>query len=630
MSEYPHIPRILIIDDLFGRLHPDRRNKERSNLCGQYLIEDITGDEVGKGTPQKVKSPIAQAVFFRGQAPVCSVVGDYVENDLEGTLNLIRVGWFTPPADSPCWSMVLLDLCFYTGLVTDESNQKNLGMPEGQEGDDKSDQYFGLKLLQAIQEEMPDLPVVILSSKPREEVSREFSNRGARAFIPRDKGNPEILSDYLNRHGLIPDPHGIIVGRSKPLLIALRDARQIADSKQQVLIRGEAGTGKELLAKYIHSESPRSSETFEVVSLPAIPATLIEDTLFGHVRGAFDGAQGENATRSGAFEKANGGTLFLDEVGDTPPEVQPKLLRAIQEGEVQRLGTDRTTKVDVRIVSATNVDIEGKVAAGEGFRRDLLDRLRLGGTILLPPLRFRKEDIGSLAEKFVREAEGDIPKALKREIDPSALEKLCSYDWPGNIRELRAVISEAVKRYPDVEHFVPVHIRLPQVATPATPQPSTPISISEEAPRAKADVASLEELLEALDAYNFDSGKPDHLVGKLPIIEATFARLIARYLQAALAANVQNRTPDNPRGEIRIQPTVNMMTGAKLATSKAADIIKQLLSIDKEAVEAMMRDPKDTLLKEALDSALRLRPTKQKPKKGAHVQTSEDNLRADS
>ncbi|HEX8163571.1 MAG TPA: sigma 54-interacting transcriptional regulator [Pyrinomonadaceae bacterium] len=608
------IPRILIIDDLFGRTHRDRRNEERANLCGQYLIEDVTGDEVGKGPSQKIKNPIAHAVFYRGQSPICSAVGDTVENDLEATLRVIRDGWFVT-GDDLCWAMVLLDLCFYTGRVTVESNGKALGMPEGRAGDDDPGRYFGLRILQAIQEEMPDLPVSILSSKPREEVSREFSHRGARAFIPRDQGRPDTLKDYLWRHGLIPDSQGVMVGRSKSLLLALRDARQIADSKQQVLIRGEAGTGKELLARYIHNVSPRAQNAFEIVSLPAIPSTLVEDTLFGHVRGAFDGAQGENATRQGAFEKADKGTLFLDEVGDTPPEVQPKLLRAIQEGEVQRLGSDRTVTVDVRILSATNVDIEGKVAAGEGFRRDLLDRLRAGRTILLPPLRYRKEDIKLLANKFVREAEGEVPKALKREIDPDALEKLCGYDWPGNVRELRSVIFEAVTRYPDVEHLVAVHVLIPKTSAP-TPTPDAPAENASIIDKSRHKPGSLDGLIETLEAFDFDPAKPDQLVGKLPQIEGAFARLLARYLRAALLANVKNRTPENPRGKIHIQPTIIMMRGYKVDTSKAADIIKQLLGISEQAIEPLLKDTEDSTLKEALDIALRLRPKKKDKSNG--------------
>lgn len=592
------IPRIMIVDDLFGRTHADERNEERANLCGQYLIEDVTGDELEKGTKQKIKNPIAQAVFHRGQKPLCSTVGDKVENDLQTTLEAIRAGWFV--SRETCWAMVLLDLCFYTGRVTERSNQSVLGMPEGRSGDDDPAQYFGLRILQAVQEEMPEVPVVIFSSKPREEVSREFSQKGARAFIPREQGNPEILKDYLWRHGLMPDVDDIIVGRSKALLLALRDARQIASSKQPSLIRGEPGTGKELLARFIHNRGSRAQRAFESVSMPAIPSTLVEDTLFGHVRGAFDRATGD---RPGKFETAEGGTLFLDEVGDTPLDVQPKLLRAIQDGEVQRLGTDQVITVDVRVLSATNVDIEGKVTGGDGFRRDLLDRLRVGGTILLPPLRTRKEDIDILAEKFVRDAEQESG-ALKRKIDPDALEKMRGYDWPGNVRELRNVLFEAVTKHPDVEHLVAIHLRFPEAAS--EPQP-TSARIDADVPQF---VQTVEDLIEVLNRFDFD--EPDQLIAKLPKIEDAFARLVARYLRAALKANTRNRTAENPRGEITIQPTLNMMCGSKMPTSKAADAIKYLLGMNEEAIKSMLDDPEDSILREALDKALSLRPRRPK------------------
>jgi len=590
----------LIVDDLFGRLHPDRRNEDRANLCGQYLIEDITGDEASKWAPQRIKRPIARAVFHRGQRPLRSSVGDTVENDLESVLRVVRDGWFVPDGGQ-YWAMVLLDLCFYTGCVTEESDRRASGMPEGRAGDDDPDKYFGLRILQTLQEEMPDLPVIILSSKPREEVSRAFSQRGARAFIPRDQGTPEMLEEYLRRHGLIQDTHGIFVGRSKLLLHALRDARQAAESKQPVLIRGEAGTGKELLARFIHNEGPRAHGAFEAVSMPAIPSSLIEDTLFGHVRGAFDGAA---ADRPGKFELAVDGTLFLDEVGDTPPEVQPKLLRAIQNGEVQRLGTDRTMKVEVRIVSATNVDIEGKVTTGSGFRRDLLDRLRTGGTILMPPLSTRKEDIGLMAGKFVRDAESEYG-ALRRQIDPEAVEKLRRHDWPGNIRELRNVLFEAVRRYPDVEHLVPLHLNFSDSTPPApATAPHTPRAARPSPPE------SIEGVLAVMDAFRFETR--DQLVGKLPLIERSFALLLARYLKAALKEKTENHTPENPHGEIRIQPTINMMKGSKVTTSKAADIIKQLLSVNREAIASMLDDAEEPILRKALDKAHSLRPTKRK------------------
>src|ERR1019366_3450608 len=196
---------------------------ERANLCGQYLLEDVTGDEKGKGGTLKIKQPVAQVVFFRGQNPVCSTVGDVVENDLEATLAVIREGWSEPRSENPCWSMVLLDLCFYTGTVTKQSDRRAAGMPEGRERDDNPKHYFGMEILEAIHKEFPELPVVIMSSMPRKNVSREFSSKGALGFLPReDTHSADRLKEMLWRHGLIQDETGEIAGRSRSLLLALR------------------------------------------------------------------------------------------------------------------------------------------------------------------------------------------------------------------------------------------------------------------------------------------------------------------------------------------------------------------------------------------------------------------------
>jgi hypothetical protein len=192
---------------------------------------------------------MAQTVFFRGQTPIEAKVGNVVENDLDGALAVVRKGWpvtksKSQAAECNLWSMVLVDLCFYTGRVTEESYRQTPGMPEGRPGDDDWHSYFGLTLLEAIHHEFPDLPVMVLSGKSRDEVSLEFSRRGAVGFIARDDlRGPELLKDALQLHGLLPDPTGEIVGQSLPLLLALRDARRAAMHRENVLIRGERGAG---------------------------------------------------------------------------------------------------------------------------------------------------------------------------------------------------------------------------------------------------------------------------------------------------------------------------------------------------------------------------------------------------
>jgi len=597
------VPRLLIIDDLFGRLHLERRNEERANLCGQYLLEDITGDEVGKGSSQKVKNPVAQAYFFRGQRPLCSNLGDVVENDLKGTLQVIRSGWDDCPPGQIRWAMVLLDLCFYTGRVTPESDRRTMGMPEGRDGDDDAGHYFGLQILQAIHNQFPELPVVILSSKPRGEVSREFAYHGAVGFLPReDARSPEVLRELVLRHGLVPDERNEIVGSSKSILLALRAARRAAFGRQNVLIRGERGTGKELVASYIHHHGQRQkSARMIIVNSPNLSPTLYASLLFGIEKGvATDVDQ-----REGKIRLADGGDLFFDEIGDLLPEVQSGLLRVLEQREITPVGSRVSYPVDIRFLSATNMDIEAKSAAG-AFRSDLLDRLREGGAVLLPPLRERLEDIPLLVEKFVREAESLNSVAIRRQIEPEALEKIVSYDWPGNIRQLRSVIFNAVNSYPDVEHFVPAHLQFPAKTT--QPQNRLPAATEERAARAtpgRLEVGSLEELVEALDSYTFDPAKPDQLVGKLTQIEGAYARLLARYLKASLEATSQP-TPDHPAGEIRIHPAVKLMKGdANLLATKAADIIKRILGIDSKAVSSLLVDP---VLRNAYETALRLRP----------------------
>jgi DNA-binding NtrC family response regulator len=614
------LPRILVVDDLFGRAHADRRNEERANLCGQYLIADVTGDETGKWTKQKIKTPTAQAVFCRGQQPLRANVGDDVENDLEGTLRIIREGW---EADGPRWAMVLLDLCFYTGRVTKESDRRTLGMPRGRDGDDDPGQYFGLRLLDEIVHQFPDLPVVILSSKSRDEVSLEFTSKGALGFLPReDERSPELLRELIWRHGLVPDSTGDIVGHSKSLLLALRAARRAAINRQNILIRGERGTGKELFARYIHQHGPRgSSAPFVPVNSSVLLPTLYASELFGITRRVATNVDG----REGLITAADGGFLFFDEIGDMLPETQSGILRVLEHREVTPVGSRNSHPVDVRFLSATNMDIEGKASMGS-FRSDLLDRLRAGGTVYLPPLRERKEDIPLLVERIVREAENENPAALKRHIEKEALEKICSYAWPGNVRQLRSAILNGVHNHPDVEHLVPGHIQLP----PAQ-QASREMAFVEEqffplpaGQDQKDHDDALNELTSALDSHVFDPAKPTELAGKLRGIEEAFARLIARYLKAALVATRQ-ATPDNPDGKIRIHPAVKLMLNDNsLPATKAADTVKQLLQISPEATTLMLEDP---ILREAYEVALRLRPKKPRNQKQKESKTSSHKAR---
>jgi transcriptional regulator with GAF, ATPase, and Fis domain len=234
--------------------------------------------------------------------------------------------------------------------------------------------------------------------------------------------------------GLLSDP---LRAESPALRAVVERLRQVAPTTASVLITGETGTGKEKVAQTLHHLSPRREKPFIKVNCGALPASLIESELFGHVKGAFTGA---SAARKGRFELADGGTLFLDEVGELPLDLQPRLLRVLQEGEIDPVGSERPRPVDVRLLAATNRDLEAEVEAGR-FRADLYYRLGVF-PIHLPPLRERPEDVRDLAEAFL-ERFARTNKRPHLKLTPAALLRLEAYPWPGNVRELFNVLERA-------------------------------------------------------------------------------------------------------------------------------------------------------------------------------------------
>src|SRR5262245_30613226 len=230
----------------------------------------------------------------------------------------------------------------------------------------------------------------------------------------------------------------VIVGESDALRYVMSRVEQVATTDATVLLAGETGTGKELFARAIHNRSQRRDRPFVVVNCAALPATLIESELFGRERGAFTGA---HATQIGRFELANRGTIFLDEVGELPIELQPRLLRVLQEGQLERLGSPHTIDIDVRVIAATNRDLTEEVREGR-FRRDLYYRLNVF-PVTLPALRERREDIPHLVRHFVDR----LVSPLRRRIDViphEVMRALEAYDWPGNVRELENVLQRAI------------------------------------------------------------------------------------------------------------------------------------------------------------------------------------------
>lgn len=319
--------------------------------------------------------------------------------------------------------------------------------------DIKMEGMDGLALLEQITYQKEAPAVIMMTAFGTISLAVEAMKRGAFDFLtkPLDKDivlvtikkaleKIELLRKTQELQQALYERFNIesIVGHSKAMEDVINLIKKVSPSPVTVLILGESGTGKELVARAIHYNSPRSTKPFTAINCAAIPENLIESELFGYEPGAFTGATGR---KKGLFEATNGGTLFLDEIGDLPSLTQSKILRALQEKEIRRLGGREAIKVDVRIIAATNKDLEKEMKEGR-FREDLYYRLRVV-TVELPPLRQRKEDIPDLVRYFIDKYNKEFGKKIK-DIEPLAMKALTEYPWPGNIRQLESVIERAV------------------------------------------------------------------------------------------------------------------------------------------------------------------------------------------
>ena len=311
----------------------------------------------------------------------------------------------------------------------------------------------GLQVLQEVRRRDPEQVVVVITAYSSIESAVDAMREGAFHYIPKPFKNEEVLLTLrraLEQRQLRSENRELkeqlhkrfgfdnIIGKSRPMQQVFELIRLAAPAKSNILILGESGTGKELVAKAIHHHSRRAEGPFVTVNSGSMPAELLESSLFGHVKGSFTGAI---AHKRGLFELANAGSIFFDEIGNIPPDTQAKLLRVIQEREFMRVGGLETIRVDVRIIAATNADLESLVESG-GFREDLYYRLNVI-TITLPPLRKRSEDVPLLVRHFLGHYAEENEKPL-RDIAPRAMELLMDYHWPGNVRELENVIERAV------------------------------------------------------------------------------------------------------------------------------------------------------------------------------------------
>ncbi|HEX5105523.1 MAG TPA: sigma-54 dependent transcriptional regulator [Pirellulaceae bacterium] len=341
----------------------------------------------------------------------------------------------------------------------------------------------GMEILARSREKLPDAEVILVTGHATVPKAVEAMQQGAFNFLEKPitttrlravcekaadairlkRQNVELRERLDERFGF----EGIIYS-SSPMQAVIDRLKRIAPTDATVLIHGESGTGKELIAQAIHQNSPRKGKRIVAINCAAVAENLVESELFGHVKGAFTDA---HADRIGAFEFANGGTLFLDEVGDMPMSTQIKLLRVLEEQTITRVGDNKSIRVNVRVVSATNRPLEDLVAAGK-FRNDLYFRLKVV-TVNLPPLRERREDIVPLADHFRRQFAKRHHKQVKG-MSPSATKRLFAYEWPGNVRQLRNAVETMVVL--DVDGTLDTDDLPPELSEIA--EPSGPVAVS--------------------------------------------------------------------------------------------------------------------------------------------------------
>ncbi len=395
-----------------------------------------------------------------------------------------------------------------------------------------NDALNGIALLKHFRQLSPTSQVILISGFGTLETAIEAVKEGAFDFISKPFNVQEIIATArraleaneeesasdksLHTHGAMVSG---LVGHSRQMIELYMEIARVAAYRSTILIYGESGTGKELVARAIHTNSPRTKLPFVAVNCGALTETLLEAELFGHTRGSFTGAV---ADKKGLFEEAEGGTLFLDEIGETSPALQVKLLRALQESEVRRVGSTKSLKVDVRVIAATNRNLEEEVKTGR-FREDLYYRLSVI-TLRVPPLRERQADIPLLALHFLQRSCQETGKRVT--LSEAALRTLREYEWSGNVRELENTIEHAVLHTRGsviAEEDLPVRIRAVRAETPA-PAAFAPANLF-------TDLPSLEEmerryLLFVLEAVQ---GNRTRAAEVLKIDRRTLYRMAERY-----------------------------------------------------------------------------------------------------
>ncbi len=414
----------------------------------------------------------------------------------------------------------------------------------------------GIDVLEAVKPFRPDIPVIILSGYGYVQKAVEAMQKGATDFVEKQESPERLLfsitnalklkdlEDELDKLRHISSSISFfsdIIGSSSTIRDVMRSAKKASKHNISVMIEGESGVGKEVFARSIHNNSNRSGESFVAVNCGALPENLVESILFGHEKGAFTGAIEKNI---GKFREANGGTLFLDEVGELKLNMQVKLLRTLQEGEVEPVGASMPQKVDVRIISATNKDLAAEVSNGF-FREDLFYRLNVY-PILIPPLRERKEDISELIDYFIKTISLSEKKKIK-EMSEEVREVLSIYNWPGNIRQLRNAVYRAIiiseSEYFEKEDFLPIFKEIGFSGNDNIPiKTNDTINLIDEGGDYR-EFANIEEdiIRNALEFYNW---KISEAARKLSIGRSTLYRKIDDY-------NIKIETPNNEETNLK-------------------------------------------------------------------------------
>ena len=387
-------------------------------------------------------------------APIRILAADDQEHILDALEFLLRPqGYRVDKARSPVLVREALKSTSYDAILIDLNYTRDT--TSGQEG---------LDLLSEIVAADATVPVIVMTAWANVELAVEAMRRGARDFVQKPWENERLVSILrtqvelhraLQRAARLEAENRLLRAEGRPEFLATAPAMQavletiarVGPSDANVLITGEHGTGKEVVARTLHALSARASRSLVAVNTGAIPDGVFESELFGHVKGAFTDARTD---RIGRFELADGGTIFLDEIGNVPMRQQAKLLRVLESGEVERVGSSRSRRVNVRVLSATNTDLPAACQAGQ-FREDLLFRLNTV-EVRVPPLRERREDIALLGAHFLARYAARYRRPVQR-FDPAALQAMMQYSWPGNVRELEHTIERAVlmSRTPDIQ-----------------------------------------------------------------------------------------------------------------------------------------------------------------------------------